>query len=582
MNNQSDKSELEGQETNKGQMSEYRPSAPPSTDIRDRLAVMWGALKRDWPIWLVTLVTFANGLLSILQILLTRFPQHPGLFGFILPFGLFHWSRSLTVVLGFILIYLSFHLFQRRRVAWWVAVIASALAVLAHLTHWQLWYTALAPTVTLILLLIFRKRFSVRSEPRNIAQGFALLVASVIIAVGYGTLGFWLLDQRDFGITFSLQDAVFRTLREFSLVGNSDLIAHTHHAHWFLESLDILGIVAGLFATYSLFRPVVYRLRVLPHEHAEAKDILARYDRSSYGYFKVWPDKSYFFSDSRRSFISYRTVMGVAFCLGDPVGPDEELEEVTSSFLHFCSENGWVVSFLMPDLLALYQRLGLALLKIGEEAVVDLERFSAHTGQTKYFRYVRRKFEGEGYQVIRYMPPHPPGLINELEELSKEWLSLSQHREFGFVQGRFERSYVGRSTLFILRDLTGRLVAFVNQIPSYRLGEATFDMMRHRPGTHWGTMDYLFTRLMLILKEEGYRTFNLGLAPLAGGGKRPDATMTERAISQLFEHLNRFIHSKGIRQYKVKFEPIWEDRFVAYQGGALGLAKMAIAITKVL
>jgi len=141
---------------------------------------------------------------------------------------------------------------------------------------------------------------------------------------------------------------------------------------------------------------------------------------------------------------------------------------------------------------------------------------------------------------------------------------------------------VGGSILFILRDSTGRLIAFVNQIPSYRPGEATFDMMRHKPGTHWGIMDYLFTRLMLILKDEGYRTFNLGLAPFAGAGRVPSATMTERAVNQLFEHLDWFVHSKGLRQYKVKFEPAWENRFVAYQGGPFGLARMAIAITRVL
>jgi phosphatidylglycerol lysyltransferase len=156
---------------------------------------------------------------------------------------------------------------------------------------------------------------------------------------------------------------------------------------------------------------------------------------------------------------------------------------------------------------------GLSLMKIGEGAVVDLEQFSSHIAKRKYFRYVRRKFEGEGYQVIRYLPPHMPKLIDEAEELSKEWLLLPHHHEFGFAQGRFERSYVAGTPLFFLRDSTGRLIAFVNQVFSYRPGDATFGMMRRRPGTHWGTMDYLFMRMMLILKEEGNRAFNLGLAP---------------------------------------------------------------------
>jgi len=42
-------------------------------------------------------------------------------------------------------------------------------------------------------------------------------------------------------------------------------------------------------------------------------------------------------------------------------------------------------------------------------------------------------------------------------------------------------------------------------------------------------MDYLFSELMLHLREDGYQWFSLGLAPLAGVGIRRDATLEERA-----------------------------------------------------
>ena len=91
-----------------------------------------------------------------------------------------------------------------------------------------------------------------------------------------------------------------------------------------MDSLNLTGVLAFGFAAYSIFRPVVFTLQVLPREIAEAKAIREKYGRSSYDYFKVWPDKSYFFSDTRKSFVSYKTVMSVAFSLGDPVGPDDE------------------------------------------------------------------------------------------------------------------------------------------------------------------------------------------------------------------------------------------------------------------
>ena len=285
---------------------------------RQYLAINFASLKQSWPVWLVSLVTFLNGAWSIISILLTRMPQRVQYF---LPFGVFHWTRSLTLVLGFILVYLSLHLFQRRRAAWWVAVFAAAMEIIAHIIHLRTWYTAFPPATTLALLLIFRKRFSVRSESRNIRLGFVLLFGSLFIALLYGTIGFWMLVKNVTSVLlFHCGDGLIRSLRQFLLLGNSDITAATRHARWFLQSLDVLGIVAASFATYSLFRPIVYRLIQFPMERARATAIIEKYGKSTFDYFKVWSDKSFYFSPSRQSFIAYRMVNGVAFCLADPVG----------------------------------------------------------------------------------------------------------------------------------------------------------------------------------------------------------------------------------------------------------------------
>ena len=60
----------------------------------------WRALKRDWPIWLVSGATLANGVLSILSVMAARYSERPELFTLPLPFGVYHWSRSLGVAFG--------------------------------------------------------------------------------------------------------------------------------------------------------------------------------------------------------------------------------------------------------------------------------------------------------------------------------------------------------------------------------------------------------------------------------------------------------------------------------------------------
>ena len=287
--------------------------------------------------WLVATATLANGVLSVTLTLLHRAYPRPMIL--ILPFGLHYWGLSLTLFVGVVLVYLSFNLFAQRRVAFWVSVAAMCVLSFVYLLHGHLRYLAVSPLATLALLLVFRRYFFVRSEPTSILRGVLLMLMSIVVALGYAILGFWLLDKHDFGVSFGLAESFVRAIRQLVLIGNADLVPRTRYARWFLESLSIMGPLSILLAVYSLFRPISYRLRVLPRERAEARTILKQYGHSTYDYFKVWPDKSLFFSANRHAFISYTVVQGVAICLGDPV-PAEEMEDAIASFLTLCSQNG--------------------------------------------------------------------------------------------------------------------------------------------------------------------------------------------------------------------------------------------------
>ena len=80
-------------------------------------------------------------------------------------------------------------------------------------------------------------------------------------------------------------------------------------------------------------------------------------------------------------------------------------------------------------------------------------------------------------------------------------------------------------------------------------------------------MDYLFINLMLWGREQGYRSFNLGMAPLSGMEKRPFAPLWNRIGSAIFRHGEHFIILRGLRDYKQKYNPIWEPRYLACPGG---------------
>ena len=89
----------------------------------------------------------------------------------------------------------------------------------------------------LVLLLCTRNTFSVRSSKPDLWSGLLRLFVSVVVAVSYGITGFWLLDERYFGMNFHIGDAIADTFRFLSLTGDPPLLPHTQYAYCFLHSL---------------------------------------------------------------------------------------------------------------------------------------------------------------------------------------------------------------------------------------------------------------------------------------------------------------------------------------------------------
>lgn len=542
----------------------------------------------------VSLFVFASGTIGMINPLFARFSQYPKLFTVLVPYSVYHWSRSLTALFGFCLVYLSFNLWKRKRDAWIGSLALTCLSLLFILSRYGIEriqlvedpavsgtlviFSLLPHIISLVLLWLSRDLFTVQSERRKLIVALRRAAFLILFAFIYGALGFWLLETKDLGMNFSLPDAVARTFQELTFQSSSQ--AATPHGKWLLESIDIMGIAAFGLILLNLFKPLEYELSTLPRERAQAKEVLEKYGDSSLDYFKLWHDKSYFFNSDNDSFVAYRTEKNVAIVLADPVGPSEKIESLTKAFIEFCHNSGWTVAFMQvnPKNLELYNKLGMNILKIGEDGVVNLETFTSLTISKKTFKGPLKKLEKEGYKLEKLAPPHSDELLNEVQEVSNQWLSLPGKKERTFTLGTFDRNTLQDDNLFALKDKEGKIIAFVNQIRSYSPGETTIDMMRHRTEVPSGSMDFLFAKMLIMLHQEGYKYFSLGLAALSGVGDEPDASLEEKAVHLIYEHLNRFFSYKGLRAYKDKFEPEWQERFLIHEGGPPGLIKTTLAL----
>ena len=239
----------------------------------------------------------------------------------IFPLEFVNLSRFMTLVLGFALVLSSLNLFRRKRRAYHAVIVLACLSIVFHLTKGVDYEHALLSLLLILLLVAGRRHFTVRSGRPVLRPALLGVGAALAVGIGYGVLGFWLLDPREFGIDFTMGEAVRQTLRGLSLAGDPRLVPHTRHAAWFLDSLPLMSATVVVYALTLLFRPVLYRLRVAPQERTAAGEIVHQHGRSSLDFFKLWPDKSRFFPLSKRAFLAYSVAGGFALVPGRPCRP---------------------------------------------------------------------------------------------------------------------------------------------------------------------------------------------------------------------------------------------------------------------
>lgn len=279
-------------------------------------------------------------------------------------------------------------------------------------------------------------------------------------------------------------------------------------------------------------------------------------------------DKRFLFSDAGDAFIMYQVQGRSWVAMGDPVGPADKTSELLWAFRELADQHGGWPVFYQASVARLptYLDLGLSLLKLGEEARVDLATFTLEGKAGYEWRYVDRKAAKDGLEVSIVPKDEAVALYPEFKRVSDAWLASKKAGEKGFSLGFWSEDYLRHFDMAVVRH-EGRIVAFANMWYGANHEEATVDLMRYVPDSPKGTMDALFVRLMLRAKADGYRWFNLGMAPLSGLVDHPLGPTWNRVGAFLFRYGDNFYNFEGLRTYKSKFAPAWEPRYLACPGG---------------
>jgi phosphatidylglycerol lysyltransferase len=331
-------------------------------------------------------------------------------------------------------------------------------------------------------------------------------------------------------------------------------------------SVGAMVILVAVAAWRLLAAPVrAHGESVLPRDVADRAFAVAPRADSALAY---TGDKHFIVSASADAFLMYRVQGRTWVVMGDPVGPAAAWSELVWRIRAECDAAHGRLCFYQAstEMLPLLVELGLQTMKYGEEAHVPLDRFTLDGPAAKSLRHSVRRADAAGLRFEILPAADIAAYGPALKQVSDAWLRGKAGGEKRFSIGRFDPDYVTRFDCAVLWQ-EGRIVAFANIWATRNKGELSVDLMRHLPDTPYGTMDSLLVRLMQWGAVQGYRRFNLGMAPLSGLGGGRLAPGWSRIGHAIYGHAEALYGFAGLRSFKAKFQPDWQPRYVATPPG---------------
>lgn len=468
----------------------------------------------------------------------------------LLPLPVFEMSHFLGSVIGVALLIVARGLSRRLDSAYWAAVAMLGLGIVVAVLRGFDFEEA---TVLLVVLLAvapchrhFYRKGSLLRQPFGV--GWSVGVALVLLC------SLWL------GL-FAFKHIEY----------SHDLwwhVAFRGDAPRFLRaSVGAIGLALAV-GLWHLFRPASPRPQTPSPAELEAARRIAESSPDTYSYLALLGDKRLLFNDTRTAFVMFAIRGRSWVAMGDPVGPPEEAPELILRLRELADMyDDWAVFYQVDgDRLPWYIDAGLVPAKIGEEACVQLEDFSLEGGSRKPLRKTHNRF-AKLHCTFEVLPAAgATAVMSELKAVSDAWLQAKGGREKGFSIGWFAPAYLQQFPAAVLRQ-EGKIVAFANLLCGGGKEELSVDLMRYLPDAPDDVKEQLFIELMLWGKTEGYRWFNLGMAPLAGLEDHPLAPTWSRLGAVLFRHGEEFYNFHGLRQFKDQFDPIWRPKYIASRGG---------------
>jgi lysyl-tRNA synthetase class 2 len=536
-----------------------------------------------WKVVLAARILLLLGAVGLASSASRSFHRRMRLFESTLPKGFLSLATAAGIIVGVLLIVLSFALARRNHAAFLLTELLLFVSLLLSIVKGLDYIQGLGSLIMLVSLFLIRQEFY--AKPVRTVISRALLVFGQLgflsFAIGIGLI---LAPDRLFGGEVSIRNILLTVIH--GLVGVAGPVHFISHREQdiFDYSTAGLGLLTVIVPILTLLQPSPPKPHMTQEDEAGLRGLLEEFgDRDSVGYFALREDKSVIWSNTRKAAITYRVVGGCALASGDPIGNPDAWPQVMHAFMALSAQNGWTPVAIGCSEIAgeiWVRETDLTALEIGDEAIVHVDEYDPDNPRYRNVRQsVRRALKQNYTTEIFRTSEMTPSTRFLLTEDSKKWRGAETERGFMMGLGRIADDDE-KDLLIVTATKDGQVMALLQYVPWGPKG-LSLDLMRRSPQADSGVNELMIDATIRYARENGIDRISMNFAAFRSvfeRGAQLGAGPIIRSWRGILLFLSRWLQMETLFRFNSKFRPEWVPRYVMFRKNSdlpkIGLATM--------
>jgi len=480
-----------------------------------------------------------------------------------LVFNYIEINRFVQRLISIVLLFIAWHLYQRKRYAWTICIILLSVSLFLHFVlhhHTVGIIIIICQIYALAALLMCYGDFRRPSDRLSLKHALIFAGLTIVAVIVSAAAGRNMLIHNT-GETVSVGESFLITFRV--IFGESSQYSIYD---WFVFCLIWLCAIA---CVVMVLHSAIINRKASEKEKAFAREIVIKYGQNSSSYLALEDDKKLFFGKEVDGVIAYGVVGNVVTVCGDPICAHEDFIQFLAEFKAFCVECSYQCIFLGTTELFLpqYEMLGYSHVKAGEEARFHLEEYQLSGGK---MAKLRAQINHANKETVTH--EYRPTLMKDekiekgIDAVSDAWLEGKKSGQLGFSVGGVGLDDPMDRRYFYATDEAGKIVAFNVFLPYDNMKGYLADVTRRVPHAPGGVTEKLIFDGFMSLKEEGAEWGSMGMATLANVHEEGvKEGITVKLLDFIYEKCNRFYGFKDLHKAKEKYSPtVWAPGYFVY------------------